>query len=112
VPRHAAGRAERLGEGLLGCEAGRERPDVQPPFVLGEELRHERRRTTARLLEARYLAHVDPDADHRHGVYSTVTDLARLRGWSTSCPSPVASSHANSCSGTIVTRGCSRTGTF
>ena len=40
-------------------------------------------------------------------VYSTVTDLARLRGWSTSWPSRVASSHANSCSGTTAGTGCS-----
>ncbi len=44
-------------------------------------------------------------------LYSTVTDLARLRGWSTSWPSWVASSHAKSCSGTTATRGWSSTGT-
>ena len=34
--------------------------------------------------------------------YSTVTDLARLRGWSTSSPLTVASSQAKICSGTTV----------
>jgi Ser/Thr protein kinase RdoA (MazF antagonist) len=43
--------------------------------------------------------------------YSTVTDLARLRGWSTSCPFAVASSQAKTCSGTVATRGCSSVGT-
>src|SRR5512133_3338273 len=42
--------------------------------------------------------------------YSTVTDLARLRGWSTSWPLAVAISHANTCSGTTETSGCMRVG--
>ena len=44
--------------------------------------------------------------------HSTVTDLARLRGWSTSWPFCVASSQANICSGTVATRGCSRVETL
>jgi hypothetical protein len=43
--------------------------------------------------------------------YSTVTDLARLRGWSTSCPLAAASSQANTCSGTVATSGCISVGT-
>ena len=43
-------------------------------------------------------------------VYSTVTDLARLRGWSTSWPRAVAISHASTCSGTVVTSGASSVG--
>ncbi len=41
-----------------------------------------------------------------------MTDLARLRGWSTSWPFLVASSQANICSGTIATKGCSNVDTF
>ena len=41
-------------------------------------------------------------------THSTVTDLARLRGWSTSCPRAVASSQAKACSGTVATSGCSK----
>ena len=37
--------------------------------------------------------------------YSTVTDFARFRGWSTSFPRAVASSHANTCNGTVATSG-------
>ena len=43
--------------------------------------------------------------------YSTVTDLARLRGWSTSSPLTVASSQAKICSGTTV-RALERTHVF
>jgi hypothetical protein len=35
------------------------------------------------------VGHVDPDAEKVHG-YSTVTLLARLRGWSMSCPRTAA----------------------
>ena len=42
--------------------------------------------------------------------YSTVTDLARLRGWSTSWPRAAAISQASTCSGTVVTSGASRVG--
>ena len=58
-----------------------------------------------------HVHHVDADADDGHG-YSTVTDLARLRGWSTSWPMRVASSHAKSWSGTTATTGCRSVGTF
>ena len=44
------------------------------------------------------------------GRYSTVTDLARLRGWSTSWPRAAAISAANTCSGTVVTSGASSVG--
>ena len=38
-------------------------------------------------------------------VYSTVTDLARLRGWSTSFPLHTAIWYANNCNGMVVTKG-------
>src|SRR6185312_15302912 len=44
------------------------------------------------------------------GVYSTVTDLARFRGWSTSKPLALASSQAKSCSGTVASNGISSVG--
>ncbi len=43
--------------------------------------------------------------------YSTVTVLARLRGWSTSLPSQTAISYARSCNGTTVTSGSTSGGT-
>lgn len=51
----------------------------------------------------------DAAAQRESGVlpHSTVTDFARFRGWSTSCPSWVASSHANTCSGRVASSGCS-----
>ena len=42
--------------------------------------------------------------------HSTVTDLARLRGWSTSRPRVAAISQASTCSGTVVTSGASSVG--
>ena len=42
--------------------------------------------------------------------HSTVTDFARLRGWSTSWPRAAAISHASTCSGTVVTSGASSVG--
>ena len=44
--------------------------------------------------------------------YSTVTLLARFRGWSTSYPFRVASSQANICSGTVASNGWSNVDTF
>ena len=81
----------------------------------GEQARAQRRGAREGLHEAVDVDHLDPDADDGHPrprPYSTVTDLARLRGWSTSWPSWVASSHANSCSGTTATSGWSSTGTW
>ena len=43
-------------------------------------------------------------------IYSTVTDFARLRGWSTSWPLAIAISEANTCSGTVATSGCNSVG--
>ena len=43
-------------------------------------------------------------------LYSTVTDLARLRGWSTSKPLAEASSQAKICSGTVASSGISSVG--
>ena len=40
-----------------------------------------------------------------------MTDLARLRGWSTSWPLAVAISHAKTCRGTVATSGCISVGT-
>src|SRR5690606_15174486 len=48
-----------------------------------------------------------PSVPHlRWAAYSTVTDLARLRGWSTSRPFAVASAIAKICSGTTASSGC------
>ena len=44
-------------------------------------------------------------------THSTVTDLARLRGWSTSWPFAVAIAHAKTWRGTVDTSGCMRVGT-
>jgi hypothetical protein len=41
----------------------------------------------------------------RASGYSTVTDLARLRGWSTSVPLRMATWYASSCKGTVYTIG-------
>lgn len=40
--------------------------------------------------------------DARSSPYSTVTDLARFLGWSTSQPRRIATSRARSCSGTVA----------
>lgn len=53
------------------------------------------------------------DADGRRPAapsYSTVTDLARFLGWSTSQPRRTATSYAKSCSGTAVAIGSSGQG--
>jgi pimeloyl-ACP methyl ester carboxylesterase len=50
---------------------------------------------------------------HRGGAgrcHSTVTDLARLRGWSTSWPRAEAISQARICNGTVVISGASSVG--
>ena len=48
----------------------------------------------------------------RRNNYSTVTDFARLRGWSTSQPRSTAMARANSCRGTLVTMGENSSRTF
>ena len=50
------------------------------------------------------------DAGAGPGGYSTVTDFARLRGWSTSRPFAVASAIAKICSGTTASSGESSVG--
>ena len=42
---------------------------------------------------------------HQNARYSTVTDFARLRGWSTSQPRLTATARASSCSGTLAVMG-------
>ena len=44
--------------------------------------------------------------------YSTVTDFARLRGWSTSHPRSSAMERANSCNGTLAVMGVKQSRTF
>src|ERR1017187_5817531 len=61
---------------------------------LGEQALGEPRTAGQRLLEPLDLQQVDPD-----GVHSTVTVLARLRGWSTFKPRRRAMWYASSCSG-------------
>src|SRR5690606_5341211 len=75
----------------------------------GEHPVPQRGRPLQRLAEALDVDDVDADSDDHH---STVTDLARLRGWSTSWPSLVAKEHAKICSGTVATSGCSSVGTL
>ena len=75
----------------MGCEArgvvlGGACAAVAIGALLGrEDTLDEMRVGVERVLHARDLEHVDADACERHG-YSTVTDLARLRGLSTSRP--------------------------
>ena len=49
---------------------------------------------------------------HRSPCYSTVTDFARLRGWSTSQPRSTAMARANSCSGTLAVMALNASRTF
>src|SRR6266571_4550008 len=51
-----------------------------------------------------------PNRVESRGDYSTVTDLARLRGWSTSHPRRTAMWYASSCSGTTSRIGSSSSG--
>ncbi len=51
-------------------------------------------------------------AERRAVPYSTVTDFARLRGWSTSQPRKSAMERANSCSGTLAVMGVKQSRTF
>ena len=109
LPREAGRRTHRLGERLLGGEPAGQGLHRKISLGLGEQPAAHRRRTFERLGEPREVDHVDPDAQNAH---STVTDLARLRGWSTSWPSWLANSHAKICSGTVATSGCSSVGTL
>src|SRR5688572_15562315 len=110
-PAHPGRCAECLGERLLCGEPGGQRRRRPGALQGGEQPLAHRRSPLQRLLEPADVDHVDADA-HDHGAYSTVTDLARLRGWSTSCPLDVASSQANSCSGTTDSIGWSSVGTW
>ncbi len=76
-------------------------------LVRGEQPAAQSRGARQRLVEP---GHVDDVDAHAHD-HSTVTDFARLRGWSTSWPSRVATSQAKICSGTVATSGCSSVGT-
>jgi hypothetical protein len=107
LPDHPGRRLERLRRRLLGGEARGERAHVQVALERGEQPGHEAGGAGDLLLEAGDVHHVDAGADdhgpqpndrrpaaredpgRRAGAaagadYSTVTDFARLRGWSTS----------------------------
>src|SRR5215213_350125 len=127
-PAQADRRAERLGERLLGREPRSQRHHRQVALSVGEQPLEQARGPGQRLAEAFDVHDVDADA-HDHAApaarsrsiratrpcllnraYSTVTDLARLRGWSMSRPLAIASSPAKTCRGTVVTSGASRVG--
>lgn len=59
-------------------------------------------------LPGRGLHHLVPALQSDGGDNSTVTELAKWRGWPTSLPRPVASSQTKICSGTVATSGWSR----
>ena len=112
VPADHGVTAERLDERLLGGEAGGER--AQPgdrAFALGEQPLEQARacaRASARSARCRprrcrcRRSRASLRAARSH---STVTDFARLRGWSTSRPFACASSIAKICSGTTASSG-------
>ncbi len=113
---------EHLGDGLLDRPLAGEGRDTQSvaageiDLAGGEDTSGETRRAFQCGGETARVDEVDADADDPSGQvreqdYSTVTDLARLRGWSTSWPLAVAISHAKTCSGTVETSGCMRVGT-
>ena len=108
---------ERLGRRLLGAEARRQ---VLPgarltggvrPLGLGEQPLGEPRRPLERPLEPVDLEQVDPDAmgpaPPPRRAHSTVTVLARFRGWSTFSPRRRAMWYASSCSGITASSGAS-----
>src|SRR5919112_4048028 len=113
VPAHSRRRPQCLGQRLLRREPRGQRRQWAEAFLLGEQPLPHRRRARQGLTEPGDVDHVDADSEDHEVVatYSTVTDLARLRGWSTSWPRWLASSQANSCSGTTATIGCSSVGT-
>ena len=76
-PREAA----PLGQGARSCES-----QLAAAHAAGRQVAAGRRRP--------------PGA--RSPPYSTVTDLARFLGWSTSQPRRIATSRARSCSGTVA----------
>ena len=121
-------RAQRLDHRLLGSEVGGKvhggvvlRAAVVA-LCLGEDLALERRAALEYGLHAGDLHDVHPQPGHRHGgrlplaglvlllgiclfdahCYSTVTDLARFLGWSTSQPRLRATLRASSCRGTLA----------
>ena len=111
-PVQAGRGAERLGQRLLGREPGGQRGQRQPPLGLGEQPVQPAAacaRGSAPNRATSTTSMPTPTITAR-ARYSTVTDLARLRGWSTSRPLAVASSQANTCSGTVVTSGASSVG--
>jgi hypothetical protein len=92
---------QRLGDRLLGAEArGQVLTGTAPrsrvlALGVGEQSRGEPGPALQRLLETLDLEQVDPDPGRAGGqrelrCHSTVTVLARLRGWSTLQPRSVA----------------------
>ena len=111
LPAHPRGRTERLGDGLLGREPRGQGGLGHLPLLGREQPVAQRRHPVQGVDEARDVDDVDADADdHAVPDHSTVTDFARLRGWSTSRPLAVASSHAKICSGTTASSGASSVG--
>src|SRR3989304_3099712 len=104
--------AEHLADCLLGRPPTGDAFDLAAAvagLAIGQHARAEAiRKTTEQRDNAVDVDQIHPDlvAAHSAGVksdYSTVTDLARLRGWSTSVPRATATSYASSCHGSLAT---------
>ena len=89
------------------AEAGAGQSGVLPPCVPPQAAMIE---VSAAATRARTVRRVRERGGARSEVYSTVTDLARFLGWSTSRPRVSAISQASTCSGTVVTTGASSVG--
>lgn len=112
LPHQTGGGTQCFGYGLFRGEP-RGKPcqvitDLRQ-LVWMEHALPQTRRTRHGLGEPLHADDINADPDY-HG-HSTVTDFARFRGWSTSCPFTVASAQANTCKGTVETSGCMRVGT-
>ncbi len=83
LPVHAGGGAQDLGHGFLGRKARGQGPGVQ--FPLGRNKQPVPEAGGPLKLAAKPLDVYNVYANaNNHAAYSTVTLLARLRGWSTS----------------------------
>ncbi|MCY1228537.1 hypothetical protein D9M72_408580 [compost metagenome] len=109
LPVHAGGSAQDLGHGFLGRKARGQGARVQ--LALGRDEQPVPEPWGPFQLPAEPFNVYDVYANtNNHAAYSTVTLLARLRGWSTSYPLAVASSRAKICSGTVASRGARSVG--